>query len=116
MKDDLVTRPLSSANMAPEYGATGALFPVDERTLDYFARMGRSAREIAGYRRYARMTGLWFDDRPRHHVQRISIDLSSITPLMAGPARPRDRLPICPQACRGPSQMPISAARMQALP
>ena len=82
------------ANMAPEYGATCALFPVDERTLDYFLRMGRSVHEIAAYRRYAKATGLWRDGRPRHHVQRISIDLSSIMPLMAGPARPQDRVPL----------------------
>lgn len=75
------------ANMCPEYGATAALFPVDEATLAYMAAMGRP---VADYEAYARRTGLWRDAGPRRRFSRnLVIDLGAVGPLMAGPSRPQ---------------------------
>ena len=77
------------ANMCPEYGATAALFPVDDTTLGYLGAMGRTANEVADYRAYARQTGLWRDSGPaRRYSRAVRFDLGSVGPVMAGPSRP----------------------------
>jgi aconitate hydratase len=81
------------ANMAPEYGASTAYFPVDERTLDYLQATGRSANHLKIVREYLQQQRLWFDPEltPQYaHV--IDIDLGSARLSVAGPRRPQDRL------------------------
>lgn len=91
------------ANMCPEYGATAALFPVDEETLRYLAATGRDAPAIARYRAYARTTGLWREAGPkRRYSTSIEIDLGALEPVMAGPYRPQQlrALPHVPTSLR----------------
>ncbi|WP_425049245.1 aconitate hydratase AcnA [Psychromarinibacter sp. S121] len=84
------------ANMAPEYGATCAFFPIDARTIDYLSASGRDADHVAGVKAYARASGMWAEpDAPLPEVsEMVEIDLSSIVPSVAGPKRPQDRVPL----------------------
>jgi aconitate hydratase len=82
------------ANMAPEYGATMGFFPTDEKTLDYFANTGRSDEQIATIRNYyvaQQMFGV-----PRtgdvDYTTVLDLKLETITPAVAGPKRPQDRI------------------------
>ncbi|WP_371432531.1 aconitate hydratase [Novosphingobium sp.] len=78
------------ANMCPEYGATAALFPVDEETLAYLETMGRDASVLAAYRAYALETGLWRGTGPaRRYSRSLAIALDEVRPVMAGPHRPQ---------------------------
>ena len=82
-------------NMSPEYGSTCAIFPIDEETLRYLALTGRSAERIELVEAYAKEQGLWHD--PTHqpdYSERLSLDLSTVVPSLAGPARPQDRVPL----------------------
>jgi aconitate hydratase len=81
------------ANMAPEYGAQTAYFPVDARTLDYLRMTGRSETLIALVEEYHRKSGLWFDPHAYPRYMRVlELDLSSVTVSIAGPRRPHDLL------------------------
>ena len=82
------------ANMAPEYGATMGFFPVDERTLEYFRGTGRSKAEIEAFEAYFRAQGLFGVPRAGQidYSQVVRLDLSSVTPSLAGPKRPQDRV------------------------
>ncbi|MCV2363951.1 aconitate hydratase AcnA [Paucibacter sp. DJ1R-11] len=91
------------ANMAPEYGATMGFFPVDEKTLDYFRGTGRTGREIAAFEAYFRAQGLFGipgtpEASPQlqqiEYTRRIVLDLGQVTPSLAGPKRPQDRIEI----------------------
>ncbi|TKW63736.1 MAG: aconitate hydratase AcnA [Paracoccus denitrificans] len=80
------------ANMAPEYGASTGFFPVDAQTVAYLARTGRPAALTEAIEPVFRVMGLWFDPEATPHFDRqIRIDLSALTPLIAGPRRPQDR-------------------------
>ena len=81
------------ANMAPEYGATCGLFPVDEKTLDYLRLTGRGDK-VALVEAYYRAQELWYDDSKvsPHYSEVIDFDLSTVTPCLAGPSRPQDRV------------------------
>ncbi|MBT0959024.1 aconitate hydratase AcnA [Alphaproteobacteria bacterium KMM 3653] len=80
------------ANMAPEYGASTGYFPVDKSTVEYLARTGRSATLCARIEPAFRAMGLWFDpDATPAFDREVEIDLSTITPIIAGPRRPQDR-------------------------
>ena len=82
-------------NMSPEYGSTCAIFPIDEETLRYLRFTGRPAEQVELVEAYAKQQGLWHD--PGHepiYSQRIELDLSSVEPSLAGPARPQDRVPL----------------------
>jgi len=98
--DGLAGLPLADratiANMAPEFGSTCGIFPIDEETIRYLEVTGRSAEEIALVEAYAKAQGLW-----RHNGQReaeysdvLELDLASIEPSLAGPKRPQDRVPL----------------------
>ncbi|UPG74552.1 aconitate hydratase AcnA (plasmid) [Roseomonas gilardii subsp. gilardii] len=81
------------SNMAPEYGATTGMFPIDGHTLDYLRSTGRDAAQAELVEAYARAQGLWYDpaNEPRYtHV--LDLDLSALRPSVAGPRRPQDRL------------------------
>ena len=83
-------------NMAPEYGATMGFFPVDERTLEYFEGTGRTKAEIELFEAYFRAQGL-FGVSKRGDIdysQVVTLDLGDVTPSLAGPKRPQDRIEI----------------------
>jgi len=82
------------ANMAPEYGATMGFFPVDEKTLDYFRGTGRSTEEIEAFEAYFRAQGLFGVPAAGaiDYSQVVRLDLDTITPSLAGPKRPQDRI------------------------
>jgi aconitate hydratase len=83
------------ANMAPEYGATIGFFPIDERTLEYLELTGREPDQITLVERYAKLQGLWRDDRaPIVYSANLRLDLGEIVPCLAGPKRPQDRVPL----------------------
>ena len=82
------------ANMAPEYGATCGIFPVDDVTLEYLRLTGRSAERVALVEAYAKEQGLFHsaDDAEAEYSEMLSLDLASIVPSLAGPKRPQDRV------------------------
>lgn len=82
------------ANMAPEYGATMGFFGVDEKTLDYFAATGRTAEQIDTIRNYYKAQGMFGIPKEGDidYSVVINLDLASITPSVAGPKRPQDRI------------------------
>ncbi|MFT4036594.1 MAG: aconitate hydratase AcnA [Thermomicrobiales bacterium] len=84
------------SNMAPEYGATAAIFPVDEVTLDYLRLTGRSAERIALVEAYCKAQGLFRTDETPEPMfnELVELDLGKIVPSVAGPRRPQDRLPL----------------------
>ncbi len=81
-------------NMAPEYGATMGFFPVDEKTIEYFEGTGRTKAEIEAFEAYFKAQGL-FGVPLKGEVdfsQVVSLDLGTVTPSLAGPKRPQDRI------------------------
>ena len=81
------------ANMAPEYGATMGFFPVDERTLEYMEKTGRSADRIATVEAYCKAQGLWRDDDAKiTYTANLELDMGTVQPSLAGPKRPQDRV------------------------
>ena len=87
------------ANMAPEYGASSGYFPIDDNTLAYLHNTGRSAEQIQLVEDYAKAQQLWFDpDAHPRYSEVIELDLSSITPGIAGPRRPQDRISLADTA------------------
>lgn len=84
------------ANMAPEYGATMGFFGVDEKTLDYFAATGRSKEQVDTIRNYYDAQGMLGIPRSGDidYSVVIELDLASITPSVAGPKRPQDRIEV----------------------
>ncbi|MEO8544519.1 MAG: aconitate hydratase, partial [Burkholderiaceae bacterium] len=82
------------ANMAPEYGATMGFFPVDEKTLQYFEGTGRTRAEIEMFEAYFKAQGLFGvpDAGQIDYSQVVKLDLGSVTPSLAGPKRPQDRI------------------------
>ncbi len=81
-------------NMAPEYGATCGIFPVDAEALNYLRLSGRSAGQIALVEAYARAQGLWHDEHtPQAEFSAtLELDLATVRPSLAGPKRPQDRV------------------------
>ncbi|NNM01558.1 MAG: aconitate hydratase AcnA, partial [Gammaproteobacteria bacterium] len=82
------------ANMAPEYGATCGIFPIDEETITYLELSGRPADNIALVRAYAKQTGLWREAGAPEatYSDTLELDMSSVEPSVAGPKRPQDRI------------------------
>src|SRR5699024_6661910 len=80
-------------NMSPEYGATCAIFPIDEETVEYLRLTGRSPEQIDLVEAYAKEQGLWHDpEQPAEYSQVVELDLATVTPSIAGPKRPQDRI------------------------
>ena len=80
-------------NMSPEYGSTVAIFPVDDVTLDYLRLTGRDEHQIKLIEAYTKAQGMWHD--PSHEArysEYLELDLSTVTPAIAGPKRPQDRI------------------------
>ncbi|HZQ58027.1 MAG TPA: aconitate hydratase [Acidimicrobiales bacterium] len=82
-------------NMTPEYGSTVTIFPIDDETLRYLRLTGRAPEQVALVEAYAKEQGLWFDPSavPTFSEQ-LELDLATVVPSLAGPARPQDRVPL----------------------
>ncbi len=82
------------ANMAPEYGATCGIFPIDAESLNYLRLSGRSDAQIALVEAYAKAQGLWHDANSAHaqYSATLELDMGDVKPSMAGPKRPQDRV------------------------
>ncbi|MFN3713139.1 MAG: Fe/S-dependent 2-methylisocitrate dehydratase AcnD [Alcanivoracaceae bacterium] len=90
------------SNMAPEYGATAAMFFIDQQTIDYLRLTGRSEDNIQLVETYAKEAGLWADALQTAEYERVlKFDLSSVVRNMAGPSNPHRRLPVSELKSRG---------------
>jgi iron-sulfur-dependent 2-methylisocitrate dehydratase len=112
------------SNMAPEYGATAAMFFIDQQTIDYLRLTGREDAQIKLVETYAQHTGLWADALKTAQYERVlKFDLSSVVRNMAGPSNPHKRLPTSALAERGiagkwedvPGQIPDGAVIIAAI-
>ncbi len=81
-------------NMAPEYGATCAIFPIDQITVDYLAFTGRPKAQLELVEAYAKAQGIWHESGAQEPVysEYVELDLSTVEPSLAGPKRPQDRV------------------------
>ncbi|WP_300395079.1 aconitate hydratase, partial [uncultured Psychrobacter sp.] len=83
----------SISNMTPEYGATAAMFSIDEQTIDYLRLTGRSEQQIKIVEAYAKQVGLWADGLKDAEYERVlHFDLSKVVRNIAGPSRPHARV------------------------
>ncbi len=90
------------SNMCPEYGATAAMFYIDQQTIDYLKLTGREPEQVALVEQYAKQTGLWADALKTAEYERVlTFDLSTVVRNMAGPSNPHKRLPTSALAERG---------------
>ncbi len=82
------------SNMAPEYGATCGIFPVDVEAISYLRLSGRSEEQVALVEAYAKAQGLWHDEStvPAEFTTTLELDLGTVKPSLAGPKRPQDRV------------------------
>ncbi|MGA8138617.1 MAG: Fe/S-dependent 2-methylisocitrate dehydratase AcnD [Pseudomonas gingeri] len=112
------------SNMAPEYGATAAMFYIDQQTIDYLKLTGREDEQVKLVETYARHTGLWADSLKGADYERgLSFDLSSVVRNMAGPSNPHARVATSDLAAKGiagqwddvPGQMPDGAVIIAAI-
>ncbi|HEY5804252.1 MAG TPA: Fe/S-dependent 2-methylisocitrate dehydratase AcnD [Lysobacter sp.] len=112
------------SNMAPEYGATAAMFFIDDKTIDYLRLTGREDAQIRLVETYAKQAGLWADAlKTADYERELTFDLSSVVRNMAGPSNPHKRLPTSELAARGiagewqdvPGQMPDGAVIIAAI-
>ena len=112
------------SNMAPEYGATAAMFSIDQQTLDYLTLTGRSAEQVKLVETYAKEAGLWSDTLKNAVYERVlKFDLSTVVRNMAGPSNPHARVATTDLAAKGiagkwqevPDQMPDGAVIIAAI-
>src|SRR5258707_82625 len=100
--DGLANLPLADratiANMAPEYGSTCGIFPIDTETVRYLELSGRPRERLELVSAYARAQGLWRNQgaRPARYTDELELDLGRVEPSLAGPRRPQDRVPLKP--------------------
>jgi aconitate hydratase len=82
------------ANMAPEYGATCGIFPIDDESLRYLALSGRSEEQVALVEAYARAQGMFLtaDTLDAEYSAMLELDMAEVVPSLAGPKRPQDRV------------------------
>ncbi|MGE8466782.1 Fe/S-dependent 2-methylisocitrate dehydratase AcnD [Pseudomonas putida] len=112
------------SNMAPEYGATAAMFAIDQQTIDYLKLTGREEQQVKLVETYAKATGLWADSLSSAVYERtLSFDLTSVVRNMAGPSNPHARVATSDLAAKGiagawedvPGQMPDGAVIIAAI-
>ncbi|MCO7576549.1 MULTISPECIES: Fe/S-dependent 2-methylisocitrate dehydratase AcnD [Pseudomonas chlororaphis group] len=112
------------SNMAPEYGATAAMFYIDQQTIDYLKLTGREDEQVRLVESYAKHTGLWADSLKSARYERgLQFDLSSVVRNMAGPSNPHARVATSDLAAKGiagqwsevPGQMPDGAVIIAAI-
>lgn len=90
------------SNMTPEFGATAAMFYIDQQTLDYLTLTGREAEQVKLVETYAKTAGLWADSLTEVHYPRVlRFNLSSVVRTIAGPSNPHARVPTSELAARG---------------
>jgi len=91
-----VTDRATIANMAPEYGATMGFFPVDDATIEYFEGTGRTKAEIDAFAAYFKAQGMYGVSKAGDidYTRVVELNLTSVTPSLAGPKRPQDRIEI----------------------
>ena len=96
------------SNMAPEYGATCGIFPVDAETLRYLRLTGRSEEQIALVEAYFKEQGMFHtsDTPDAEYTQTLELDLSAVEPSVAGPKRPQDRVLLKDAAASFQQQLP----------
>ena len=103
------------SNMAPEYGATAAMFFIDDMTLDYLRLTGRSDDQVALVENYAKTTGLWADALANAQYERtLHFDLSSVVRNVAGPSNPHRRVSTSELASTGIAGNLDAALRQEA--
>ncbi|AJP59806.1 Fe/S-dependent 2-methylisocitrate dehydratase AcnD [Pandoraea vervacti] len=112
------------SNMAPEFGATAAMFSIDAQTIKYLKLTGRDDALVALVETYAKHTGLWADSLTKVEYERVlKFDLSSVVRNIAGPSNPHKRVPTSELAARGisgkvenePGRMPDGAVIIAAI-
>ena len=112
------------SNMAPEYGATAAMFFIDDQTIDYLKLTGRDEAQVKLVETYAKMAGLWADSLATAEYEReLEFDLSGVVRNVAGPSNPHARVATAELAARGiagqwqekPGQMPDGAVIIAAI-
>lgn len=112
------------SNMAPEYGATAAMFYIDQQTIDYLKLTGREDEQVQLVENYAKQIGLWADSLKGAQYERgLTFDLSSVVRNMAGPSNPHARVAVSDLAAKGisgqweevPGQMPDGAVIIAAI-
>ncbi|NNJ14810.1 Fe/S-dependent 2-methylisocitrate dehydratase AcnD [Pseudomonas putida CSV86] len=112
------------SNMAPEYGATAAMFAIDGQTIDYLRLTGRDEQQVRLVETYAKEAGLWADSLVNAEYERVlRFDLSSVVRNMAGPSNPHARVATSDLAAKGiagaweevPGQMPDGAVIIAAI-
>ncbi|MDQ0121574.1 aconitate hydratase [Pseudomonas lini] len=112
------------SNMAPEYGATAAMFYIDQQTIDYLKLTGREDEQVQLVENYAKQTGLWADSLKNAQYERgLTFNLSSVVRNMAGPSNPHARVATSDLAAQGisgqwtevPGQMPDGAVIIAAI-
>lgn len=112
------------SNMTPEYGATAAMFYIDQQTIDYLMLTGREDEQVKLVEQFAKHTGLWVDSLKSAEYERVlSFDLSSVARSLAGPSNPHALLPTAELAARGisgvvenqPGKMPDGAVIIAAI-
>jgi aconitate hydratase len=88
------------ANMAPEYGATCGFFPIGQATIDYLLATGRTPERVALVEAYAKAQGMWHEPGAAEPVfsDMLELDLANVTPSLAGPKRPQDRVALTDSA------------------
>ncbi len=83
------------SNMTPEYGASAAMFAIDDRTIDYLRITGREEKQVKLVETYAKANGLWADSLTQAtYARTIEFDLSTVTRTLAGPSQPHKLLPV----------------------
>ncbi|MGE0338238.1 MAG: aconitate hydratase AcnA, partial [Gammaproteobacteria bacterium] len=112
------------SNMAPEYGATAAMFSIDQQTLDYLTLTGREDAQVKLVEIYAKAAGLWSDSLKTAEYERVlKFDLSSVVRTLAGPSNPHARVSTSDLAAKGisgvvenePGKMPDGAVIIAAI-
>jgi aconitate hydratase len=112
------------SNMAPEYGATAAMFAIDEQTISYLKLTGRTDEQVKLVETYAKQAGLWADTLHKVEYERVlTFDLSIVVRNMAGPSNPHARVATSELAAKGiagkwedvPGQMPDGAVIIAAI-
>jgi len=112
------------SNMTPEFGATAAMFYIDQQTIEYLTLTGRDAEQVRLVETYAKTAGLWADALKTAEYPRVlTFDLSAVVRTMAGPSNPHKRLPTSDLAARGiaapwvetPGEMPDGAVIIAAI-
>lgn len=112
------------SNMAPEYGATAAMFAIDQQTIDYLKLTGRTDEQVKLVETYAKAAGLWADSLINAEYERVlTFDLSSVVRNMAGPSNPHARVATSDLAAKGiaakwddvPGKMPDGAVIIAAI-